>query len=259
MRISACLIFIGLAYATEGAPSPPTVSKDAFIEAPIDIKDVCNAPIGKFNYQVSLRLENGTHICSGSILDDLNVLTTANCVFEWKCSLNKIQIYAGTNLLNESRYIYDINSIIIHQNYDPYLFVNDIALIHLNVPMGFNVLVHPINLPKSNQSFEGKPCTLAGWAKTNGQELQETELIVYKQKECAKYHWQLTGNSHICTSAQNRTVVCQNDFGAPLVVNGVQIGIASFGNSCNAGEPDVYTRVGSFLSWINENLKTKDT
>ncbi|KYQ49531.1 Chymotrypsin-1 [Trachymyrmex zeteki] len=88
--------------------------------------------------------------------------------------------------------------------------------------MGFNVLVHPINLPKSNQSFEGKPCTLAGWAKTVMSNLM-------------------------------------NDFGAPLVVNGVQIGIASFGNSCNAGEPDVYTRVGSFLSWINENLKTKDT
>lgn len=32
---------------------------------------------------MSLRLENGTHICSGSILDDLNVLTTANCVFEY--------------------------------------------------------------------------------------------------------------------------------------------------------------------------------
>ena len=44
----------------------------------------------------------------------------------------------------------------------------------------------------------------------------------------------------------------QNDLGAPLVADGVQIGIASF--TCS-GEPDVYTRVYNFLSWIKENLK----
>jgi len=40
------------------------------------------APIGKFRYQASIRV-NDSHICSGSILDDFNVLTSAKCVVRY--------------------------------------------------------------------------------------------------------------------------------------------------------------------------------
>ncbi|XP_018356762.1 PREDICTED: chymotrypsin-1-like [Trachymyrmex septentrionalis] len=244
MRVFACLIFVALAYGTEGAPSPSTISEDTSI----DIKDV--APIGKFGYQVSLRV-NDTHVCSGSILDNYNVLTSAKCVVELKCSLDEIKVHAGTNSVNDTRYHYDVESINVHQNYDELLCFNDIALIHLNDPIRPNVLVYPISLPKYNKNFEGKPCTLSGWTNTTNGDLQQTELVIAKQKECAKSHWELT-NSHICTTAQNRTNEYKNDLGAPLVANEVQIGIASV--ACS-GDPDVYTRVDSFLSWINANLK----
>ncbi|XP_018048794.1 PREDICTED: chymotrypsin-1-like [Atta colombica] len=247
MHAFACLIFVALAYATEGAPSPSIISEDA----PIDIKDVNEVPIGKFRYQVSLRV-NGTHICSGSILDDYNVLTSAKCIVALECESAKIQVHVGINSLNDTGYRHNVGSINVHQNYDELLCNNDIALIHLSDPIKQrNVLVYPINLPKSNKNFEGKPCLLSGWTNTTNGELQQTELVVDKQKECAKRHWELT-DSHICTTAQNRTNEYKNDLGAPLVADGVQIGIASF--TCS-GEPDVYTRVYNFLSWIKENLK----
>ncbi|KAG5331698.1 CTR1 protein, partial [Acromyrmex heyeri] len=218
-------------------------------DAPIDIKDV--APIGKFRYQVSIR-KNGTHICSGSILDDFNVLTSAKCVLGLKCSTDEIKIHVGTNSLNNTGYSHNVESINVHQNYDELLCFNDIALIYLNDPIKQrNVLVYPINLPKSNKNFECKPCTLSGWTNTTNENLQQTDLIVDKQKECAKNHWELT-NSHICTKAQNRTNVYKNDLGAPLISNGIQIGIAS---SACSGEPDIYTKVSSFLPWITANLK----
>lgn len=47
----------------------------------------------------------------------------------------------------------------------------------------------------------------------------------------------------------------QGDSGSPLVVNGTQVGIVSFGRPCAIGYPDVYTRVSSFISWIIQNLK----
>ncbi|KAG5328502.1 CTR1 protein, partial [Acromyrmex charruanus] len=249
MRVFACLIFVALAYATKGVPSSIIhISEDA----PIDIKDV--APIGKFRYQVSIR-KNGTHICSGSILDDFNVLTSAECVVGLKCSTDEIKIHVGTNSINNTGYSHNVESINVHQNYDELLCFNDIALIYLNDPIKQrNVLVYPINLPKSNTNFEGKPCTLSGWTNTTNENLQQTDLIVDKQKECAKNHWELT-NRHICTKAQNRTNEYKNDLGAPLISNGIQIGIAS---SACSGEPDIYTKVSSFLPWITANLKNLD-
>ncbi|XP_012061799.1 PREDICTED: chymotrypsin-1-like [Atta cephalotes] len=172
-----------------------------------------------------------------------------------KCSTDEIKVHVGTNSLTNAGYKHNVENINIHQNYDELLCNNDIALIHLSDPIKQrNVLVYPINLPKSNKNFEGKPCLLSGWTNTTNGDLQQTELTVVKQKECAKSHWELT-ESHICATAQNRTNEYKDDLGAPLIANGVQIGIVSFACSCTLGQPDVYTRVPSFLSWIKTNLK----
>lgn len=43
----------------------------------------------------------------------------------------------------------------------------------------------------------------------------------------------------------------QGDSGGPLIHDDVQIGVVSFGQPCAVGKPDVYTRVSSFVSWID--------
>ena len=48
----------------------------------------------------------------------------------------------------------------------------------------------------------------------------------------------------------------QGDSGGPLVSNGVQIGIVSFGQEgCAMGEPDVFTRVSSYLHYIHQVIR----
>lgn len=44
----------------------------------------------------------------------------------------------------------------------------------------------------------------------------------------------------------------QGDSGGPLIVNGVQVGIVSFGEGCGKN-PGVYTRITSFVDWIKTN------
>lgn len=41
--------------------------------------------------------------------------------------------------------------------------------------------------------------------------------------------------------------------GGPLVVNGVQVGIVSWGIPCALGYPDIFTNVKNFLPWILAN------
>lgn len=48
----------------------------------------------------------------------------------------------------------------------------------------------------------------------------------------------------------------QRDFGGPLVVDGVQVGIAASPTlPCTHKRPDLFTKVGHYLGWIEENTK----
>lgn len=55
-------------------------------------------------------------------------------------------------------------------------------------------------------------------------------------------------------------IVLQGDSGGPLMINDgnwKQIGIVSWGIGCGKGQyPGVYTRLTSFMPWINKNLNT---
>ncbi|XP_011685794.1 PREDICTED: chymotrypsin-1-like [Wasmannia auropunctata] len=248
MHTFACLIFTILVYAIEGAPSSQIIGGS-------------NAAVGKFPYQASLRL-NGSHICGGSILDNLNVLTAARCLLRSKCSPDELTVHVGSNLLNESMFVYDVADVSVHQNYDDYFLINDIALVHLKSPIKYNKLVQPINLAKSDEIITGLECTLTGWeSKRNGgnmsNSLKVINLLVESQTKCEEIYWKVT-NSHICAVARNNSGPCDDDYGSPLVASGspsVQIGIYSFTNACGNSDPDVYTKVTSFLSWITANLR----
>ncbi|XP_029171300.1 chymotrypsin-1-like [Nylanderia fulva] len=247
MHTLVCLLFVALTCAVQvqGDLSPRIVGGR-------------DAPVGKYPYQISFRFLN-SHLCGGSIINCKNVLIAAHCVEGAENQLQYLSVHAGTNYLNQTGYSYKVANITINKDWNGLLRINDIALIHLATCIKYNAVVQPIKLATSDTGLENRLCTLSGWGtiRLGGNvpnSLQEIDLLIYPQQQCKAAHPGIL-NSHICTLTREGQGACHGDSGSPLVVNGTQVGIVSYGRPCAIGYPDVYTRVSSFVPWIIQNLK----
>ena len=234
-------LVVCLAVVAHGLPGPQIVGgKDA--------------PVGKFPYQVSLR-RSGRHFCGGSIISSRHILTAAHCVAGLS-SPGSVTVHAGTNQATSNGDAYQAERIVSHPNYDSRLIINDVALIRVNRNIAMSANVKPIALATGSNTYEGSSCVLSGWGTTKAggsvpNNLQYINLLIESQAKCKQVHSNVR-DTHICTYTKYGEGACNGDSGGPLVVNGVQVGIVSFGIPCGVGRPDVYTRVSSFASWIKQ-------
>ncbi|XP_076664770.1 chymotrypsin-1-like [Andrena cerasifolii] len=234
-------LVVCLAAVAHGLPGPQIVGgKDA--------------PIGKFPYQISMR-KGGRHFCGGSIISPRYILTAAHCV-AGVSNPATVTIHAGTNQLNSNGDAYQGEKIVSHPGYDSRLLVNDVALIRVNRNIAMSANVKPITLATGTKTYEGSSCILSGWGTTKAggsvpNNLQYINLMIESKAKCRQVHSNVQ-DSHICTFTKYGEGACNGDSGGPLVVNGVQVGVVSFGIPCGVGKPDVYTRVSSFASWIKQ-------
>lgn len=91
--------------------------------------------------------------------------------------------------------------------------------------------------------------------------LQYLRMITLSRIDCQSRHMEDADrvfNTTICAYAGVRNSgMCLGDSGGALVLDGALIGIVSWGVPCAIGYPDVFTRVGPFLSWIDGNVGAK--
>ncbi|KAJ8954471.1 hypothetical protein NQ314_007077 [Rhamnusium bicolor] len=124
-------------------------------------------------------------------------------------------------------------SVINHGSYSSSTLNNDVSVINLPSAVTLNSNVNTIALaPASSGTFVGSQAYLTGWGRTSDSSNAVSPV--------------LRGVSTVGG--------CNGDSGGPLTVNGVEVGIVSFGSSsCQAGNPTAYARVSSFRSWITTN------
>ncbi|XP_055841242.1 brachyurin-like [Episyrphus balteatus] len=227
------------------------------------------ASVGQFPYQVGLALDMGKQSswCGGTLISHEWIVTAAHCTVD----ADGVTVYLGaTNIKDDNepgqqRVYVSKSGIFTHEEYDGTTITNDIALIKLPAPIEYNELIQPASLPKKSETystFVGDTVVASGWGKDSDSATSVSPVLNYidttviSSKTCNRYYLGMITPNMICISGKDGRSTCNGDSGGPLVYqeNGenMLIGLTSFGISlgCEVGFPGVFTRITSYLDWI---------
>jgi secreted trypsin-like serine protease len=224
------------------------------------------AGVGQFPWQAALYVHAEPPLfCSGSIISEEWILTAAQCLV----GAESATVLAGfMDLSNQGQVIAQVaesSEVILHQDYDPDAFDNDIALIKLQTPLTFNVDVVPIALAEDFLE-NGIDVRVSGWGASSDADsslsrfLSYVDLVAIRNSDCIAIYGNVIVDSMVC--AQARAMLkgaCLGDGGSPLVVNAdispVLVGLVNFisPNGCESGYPTGFTRIASYRNWIRDN------
>jgi secreted trypsin-like serine protease len=221
----------------------------------------------------SPRIVSG-HFCAGFLINSQYVITAAHCVEGIRPSRLAVIVGLHTRNLIFIENLYTVSKIAIHQNWNPNLILNDVAIIKLRKNVTFSSRVSPICLPTSNDStvVYNKKLVITGWGRTHEGNLapvlqQGVLKVINGDPLCTAEGRTYDDSTNYCAFDDenlNLTSSCVGDSGGPLQLwDGVRAtvyGIVSYGygNStrCFNTVPSYYTNVPAFLDWILEKIKT---
>jgi len=229
--------------------------------------------------------------CGGSIIDKDHILTASHCFAQGAGFGTTFFVRVGDHqdsTVEVGQKDYTVKTIRKHAQFSMTNFGvnNDIAVLELSSSIVFSDTVSPVCLPAKNaETLPGRTCVVTGWGSTVNQStgifrapaqpilrpstvLKQAKMSILDRNTC-KQAWSPIAirDYMICTydeaeewTANVHGEPCQGDSGGPMAckVEGSETynveGIVSFGAGCGQRGPAVFTRVASFIDWIDQQI-----
>ncbi|XP_066565808.1 mannan-binding lectin serine protease 1 isoform X1 [Amia ocellicauda] len=266
-----------------------------------------SAEPGYFPWQVLIMVQDMSRVPedkwfgSGALLSESWVLTAAHVLRSQRrdstvipVAEDHVVVYLGLhNVHNKANAVNrSVEKIILHEDFDPRIYNNDIALVKLKKKVSMNPFIMPICLPPTNQeSSSPQPNTLglvAGWGISNpnismdntvssdlgtvSDVLQYVKLPVVLQTECQSSYasrsgsYNITDNMFCAGFYEGGKDTCLGDSGGaftmedPKTKRWVVQGLVSWGGPEECGSQrvyGVYTKVANYGDWLGNKLDMK--
>lgn len=203
-------------------------------------------------------------LCSGVLISDRYVLTTASCVATNIFINVHLNAHTLRDVFEEKRVIYRAKSVKIRPGYVKDLFINDVAIIGLPETLIFTGKAYaPVDLPVAMDILKDNSLgKFVGWGMINfedtkaGLTKQELEINIISEKQCREAFplWELPTETsgRACVAMSGSGSNCVSDVGSPFMIGNKVYGLQSFGQigGCYAGQPNGIQEIRYHVSWI---------
>ncbi|XP_063542657.1 uncharacterized protein LOC134751205 [Cydia strobilella] len=177
-----------------------------------------------------------------------------------------LSVRIGTNYYRLGGKVVQVINVYFHPSYDEKNLQDNLVIMRLERHLSFkrrrvrklDISTDASDVPK------GTEVTIAGWgAKTYHNKIfnalwnliHKAVLTVSSRDECVDtYTENFVTTTNFCALSEHHEGACNGDAGNPAVVNGLLVGVVSFGPP-NCGQwdaPTVFTNVGYYADWIEE-------
>ncbi|KAG7305220.1 hypothetical protein JYU34_009259 [Plutella xylostella] len=224
-----------------------------------------NTSIAAVPWQASLR-RRGRPICGASVLTPQWLITAAHCLLSARPS--ELTVRLGSSWKSHGGELYDVKECFVHPRYNAHSKQHDVGLMQLYATLRFSASVMPIRLVDEGvRILAGRPAVVSGWGRlqekgASTQFLQSTWIPSVAMKQCRRSglaRSSIDPSSMFCAGSfeHGSPDACQGDSGGPMVMDGVLVGVVSWGLGCARGNfPGVYTRLAqpAVSAWVHQHI-----